>query len=230
MSASDQSGKAAAWLEGAGLGILWAWVSIVLWAAYCRAPAAQGFPGESSRIVFFHVPLAIVSFASFLVSAGFCAAYLTRRRMADDDAAAAAAGLGLLSCALATATGAVFSRLAWGAYWNWDPRQTSILVILMIYGAYFALRSAVERPERRAVLSSAYGVFAFAMLPFFFFVLPRITVSLHPADTLAPAGPRMDASTLRIFAGSLAAHLALFCILFRVRIRIGRLEAASARR
>lgn len=226
MNATARRTGGGAWPERAALAVLWAGVSVVIWAAYRWAPAAAGFPGESSRIVFFHVPLAFVSFASFLVATGYAVAYLARRRPADDEASSAAAGLGLLFCVLTTVTGAIFSRLAWGAYWNWDPRQTSILVVLMIYGAYFALRSAVDRPDRRAALSSVYAVLAFATLPFLFFILPRITMSLHPADTLSPANPGMDTATLRIFAASAAAHLALFGMLLRTRIRIGRLEAA----
>ena len=228
MSATVRRGNGtwAPWTERVGLAVLWAGVSVVIWAAYRWAPAAGGFPGESSRIVFFHVPLAFVSFLSFLVATGYAVAYLARGRLVHDESSAGAAGLGLLFCVLTTITGAIFSRRAWGAYWNWDPRQTSILVVLMIYGAYFALRSAVDRPEKRAALSSVYVILAFTTLPFLFFVLPRITLSLHPSDTLSPANPGMDAPTLRVFAASAAAHLALFAALLNTRIRVARLETA----
>ena len=48
--------------------------------------------------------------------------------------------LGLIFGVLATVTGAIWARIKWGAYWNWDPRQTSILISLLFYGAYLALR------------------------------------------------------------------------------------------
>ena len=60
--------------------------------------------------------------------------------------------MGLLCCVLATVTGSLFARIEWGSYWNWDPRETSITVLLLIYGAYFALRASVNDPERRARL------------------------------------------------------------------------------
>ena len=65
-------------------------------------------------------------------------------------------------------------------YWNWDPRQTSIFILLIIYGAYFLLRSAVEDEERRARMASVYSILAFISVPFLVFIIPRIYMSLHP--------------------------------------------------
>jgi heme exporter protein C len=94
----------------------------------------------------------------------------------------------------------------------------------MIYGAYFALRSAVSDPERSRVFAGVYSILAFVTVPFLVFVVPRITISLHPEDTMNPANPGMDPKTLKVFLGSLLAYTALYVWMLRLRIRILRLE------
>jgi len=163
--------------------VLLVWLAVVILAAFLYVQPAKGFIGESSRIVFFHVPMAWVAVLAFLVSCVTSVMYLRRRDPRDDIRASVSAGLGLLFAVLATTTGAVFAKIMWGAYWNWDPRQTSITILLLIYAAYFALRGAIDDPERRASLAAVYAILAFVTVPFLVFVVPRIYWSLHP-DTI----------------------------------------------
>ncbi len=150
--------------------------------------------------------------------------YLARRNVKADDLALSAAELGFLFCVLATVTGSIFAKASWGSFWNWDPRETSIVILLMIYGAYFALRSAVADPEKKRVFAGVYAILAFLTVPFLVFVIPRITASLHPEDTMNPANPGMDPRTLKVFLGSLLAYTALFVWMLRLRMRILRIE------
>ncbi|NVL90211.1 MAG: cytochrome c biogenesis protein CcsA [Desulfobacterales bacterium] len=200
--------------------LLTIWMAVVIITAFLYAEAAVGFPGETSRILFFHVPQAWIATLSFLISMIASAIYLAKRRVKADYAARSAAELGFLFCVLATATGSIFARATWGSFWNWDPRQTSIVMLLMIYGAYFALRSAVPDPERKRVFAGVYSILAFATVPFLVFVVPRITASLHPEDTMNPAQPGLDPKTLKVFLGSLLAYTGLFVWMLRLRIRI----------
>ncbi|HUM01226.1 MAG TPA: cytochrome c biogenesis protein, partial [Thermoanaerobaculia bacterium] len=133
-------------------------MAVIIWASFLWARPAQNFVGESSRIVFYHVPMAWVASLAFLLAAWHSAVFLKKRRMESDDAAAAAARLGFVFCVLATVTGSIFARVMWNAYWNWDPRETSIALLLLVYGAYLGLRGAIEDPERRATLSAAYAL------------------------------------------------------------------------
>ena len=117
----------------------------------------------------------------------------TEEKFDDDVKSYAAAQLGMIFCILATVTGAVWAKFAWGSFWSWDPRQTSIFALLLIYGAWFALRSSIESEEKRATLSSVYSMIAFVTVPFFIFIMPRIMTGLHPGsadDT--NAGPVVD--------------------------------------
>src|SRR5512139_661078 len=107
--------------------LLWLWMSVVIVAAFHWAPLAEGFKGQSSRILFFHVPMAWVSFVAFMTAGVQSVRYLAGARGPEeqrlDRSAAASIEIGIVFATLATVTGAVWARIMWGAYWNWDPRQ-----------------------------------------------------------------------------------------------------------
>jgi len=199
-------------------------MAVIIVAAFLYAEAATGFPGETSRILFFHVPQAWIATLSFLISMIASAVYLAKRHVKADYLAQSAAELGFLFCVLATITGSIFAKATWGSFWNWDPRQTSIVILLMIYGAYFAVRSAVSDPNRRRVFAAVYSILAFVTVPFLVFVVPRITTSLHPENTMNPAHPGMDPKTLKVFLGSLFAYTGLFVWMLRLKIRVLAIE------
>jgi heme exporter protein C len=156
------------------------WMLLVTGAMFLWVPRQQGL-GNTGRIIIMHVPTAWLSTLAFGIAAIYSVLYLRRRRPGDDDRALAAVEQGLLFSILATATGSVFAKVVWGSFWNWDPRETSILVLLLIYGAYFALRSAIDDPERRQTLAAVYAVLAFATAPLLTFVVPRLAeTTLHP--------------------------------------------------
>ena len=205
--------------------LLSAWMALMIVGAFLFTEAASGFPGETSRILFFHVPQAWVATLSFLLSMIGSAIYLKKRHATADHLALSSAELGFVFCILATVTGSIFAKATWGSFWNWDPRETSIVILLMIYGAYFALRSALGDQEKKRVFSAVYSILAFATVPFLVFVVPRITVSLHPEDTMNPAKPGMDPDTLKVFLGSLFAYTALFVWMLRLKMRVLKLES-----
>lgn len=209
--------------------LLTVWMVVIIVASFLFTEAAAGFPGETSRILFFHVPQAWVATLSFLISMIASAVYLAKRKVNADYVALSAAELGFLFCVLATVTGSIFAKATWGSFWNWDPRETSIVILLMIYGAYFALRSAVSDLDRSRVFAGVYSILAFVTVPFLVFVVPRITTSLHPEDTMNPANPGMDPKTLKVFLGSLLAYTALYVWMLRLRVRILRLEGLRVR-
>ena len=133
--------------------------------------------------------------------------------------------LGLLFAVLALVTGALFAKIMWGAYWNWDPRESSFLLLIFLYAAYLFLRAAVEDPERRARMSAAYALFAAVLMPFLFFVAPRVTSSLHPQTVINPQGKiLMDAPTKAVFFGALIAFSWLFVWMLGLEARAARLE------
>jgi heme exporter protein C len=200
------------------------WMAAVIVAAFLFSEPAIGFPGQTSRILFFHVPQAWVAALSFLLAMIASCMYLANRDVASDDLALSASELGFLFCLLATITGSIFAKVTWGSFWNWDPRETSILILLMIYGAYFALRSAMVDPDKKRIFAAAYSILAFVSVPFLIFIVPRITFSLHPEDTMNLFDPGMGPRTLRVFFGSLIAYTVLFIWMLRLRKRVLKLN------
>jgi heme exporter protein C len=203
--------------------LLTIWMNFIIAAVFLYIEAAAGFPGEVSRILFFHVPMAWVATLAFLLSMIASSVYLITRKVNADFLAQSSAELGFLFCFLATVTGSIFAKATWGSFWNWDPRETSIAMLLMIYGAYFALRSAVPDHEKKRVFAGVYSILAFCTVPFLVFIVPRITSSLHPEDTLNPANPGMDMKTLIFFLGSLCAYTGLFVWMLRLKVRLLRI-------
>jgi heme exporter protein C len=185
---------------------------------------------EKARIIFFHVPTAWLSVMAFVTSMVYGIKYLRRRDPMDDLASSSAAGLGMLFTVLATITGAIWAKFNWGSFWNWDPRETSIFVLFLIYGAYFSLRAAVEVEEKRATLSAVYSIIAAVTMPFFIFIMPRIMPGLHPGAKGDPdgAGPviefKMSPNMRVVFFSSLIAFTLLYIWMFSLRMRTARLE------
>lgn len=185
--------------------------------------------GENAKIIFFHVSTAWISVIAFLMSTIFSIKFLRKKDLDDDVKAVTSAELGLVFCILATVTGAVWAKFAWGEFWSWDPRQSSIFALLLIYGALFALRSAIENDEKRAQLSSVYSIIAFVTVPFFVFIMPRIMKGLHPgsADD-STSGPvvnfKMNSNMYLIFMLTLVAFTLLYIWLWQLGVKSGKLK------
>ncbi|WP_371373065.1 cytochrome c biogenesis protein [Sporomusa aerivorans] len=197
------------------------WTLGVVYAVFYIVPPAEGL-GELVRIAFFHIPVAWVAVLAFFLSAAWALQFLRTRSLEYDWRSSAAASLGLFFCVLATVSGAVFAKLTWGAYWNWDPRQTTIFVLLLIYGAYLSLRSAIENQEQKAKISAIYSLFSFFTVPFLVFVIPRYYFSLHPAPVInSAARVDMDRIMLYVLIGALAACTAIFwqALTWRVNVK-----------
>src|SRR5438876_7480425 len=134
--------------------ILFIWIAAVICCALLLPIPYIPALGDRARILYFHVPIAWVTVVAFLTAMMYGIQYLRTKDILYDYKAASAAGIGLVFCILATVTGSIWAKFNWGSFWNWDPRETSIFLLLLIYGAYFALRSATESEETRAKLSS----------------------------------------------------------------------------
>ncbi|MEL6357963.1 MAG: cytochrome c biogenesis protein CcsA, partial [Bacteroidota bacterium] len=110
--------------------------------------------------------------------------------------------VGMLFGILGLVTGSLWARYTWGSWWNWDIKQFTSLIALLIYAGYFVLRSAFPDPDSRARISAVYNVFAFAALIPLIYVLPRMSgSSLHPGNGGNPAlgGEDLDNTMRMVF-------------------------------
>ena len=209
-------------------------ILIFLWIATTMVVALLGAPlvdvlQETTRVLYFHIPSAWVTVLALGWSMVNSVLYLIRRDMRNDDHAAAAAELGLVFCIVATVTGSIWAKSMWGSWWNWDPRETSIFFVLLIYGAYLALRGSIEGEEKRARLSAIYSIVAFVAVPPLMFVVPRIYSTLHPDPIINSSGKiDMDPMIRWCFFSMLIGFTFLFSWLQSLRVRVFRLERRLA--
>ena len=114
--------------------------------------------GDLQKIWYVHVPSAWMSLLAPGAVLVFSLRYLWKRREGDDLLAASAAEVGAVFSGLTLVLGMLWGRPAWGVWWVWDARLTSMLVLFLILVGYLSLRAFVEDPERRAQWSAAVGI------------------------------------------------------------------------
>jgi heme exporter protein C len=211
--------RAAQWLLALAMGA-------ATWMVF-SAPDAEGFQQPKlARIIFFHLPCAFITVIFLFVGAFYSFKYLRHKQWINEIKAATANEIAGLFAVLTMLTGILFSKVQWGAWWQWDPRQTSFLLLLMLFGGYFGLRAAFGEERRRALNSGAYSVAMLLPAIFLIFVFPRLKFvqSFHPNETLTSGGfDRTYGSTL-LTVGILLFVVAVW--LFRLRVRVGQAELA----
>jgi len=141
--------------------------------------------GDASRILYFHVPVAWVSFLAFVIAGFHSIILLIKKRDIPYREAMAynSAAVGMVFTVLTVITGSIWAKVSWGHFWNWDPRETSIVILMLIYIAYFSLFSALKSNPNRWGISSVYLIISMIIAPFLIFIVPRVYPSLHP-DTI----------------------------------------------
>lgn len=156
---------------------------------------------ETIRNTYFHVPMWFGMILLFLFSAIQAGKYLAGRREESDMKSAALAQVGTVFGILGIITGGIWAQYTWGEFWSFDVKQNVAAISLLIYLAYFVLRGSFPDPDRRAVLSAGYNIFAFCMLIPLLFVIPRMTDSLHPGSGGNPAmgGEDLDSTMRMVF-------------------------------
>jgi heme exporter protein C len=135
--------------------------------------------------------------------------------------------LSVTFCILTMLTGMIFSRAQWGAWWQGDPRQTSFLLVCLIIGAYFGLRSSIADEVRRASACAGYVLASFLPLTFLIFVFPRIgkagQTSSHPQDTISGAKLSFEYA----LSMSLVFATVLIAAIFIARLALRRFDAKT---
>ena len=163
-------------------------VSIVLvlasaYASFFIAPEERTM-GVIQRIFYFHVASAWAGFTAFLVCFIGNLLYVWKRAQKYDWLAVSGAEVGLAFTTVVLITGPIWAHPVWGIWWTWDARLTSTFVLWLLYVSYLLLRTLVEEPDRRALLSSLFGIFAFIDVPLVFGAI-RWWRTQHPQPVIA---------------------------------------------
>jgi heme exporter protein C len=193
------------------------------WMIFFYAPTERTM-GVVQRIFYVHVPSAWVAFLAFGIVALCSAGYLWLRDARLDAIAVSAAELGLVFTTIVLITGPLWGKIAWGAWWVWEPRLTLTLLLWFIYVGYFMLRNATENPERGKRFAAVLGIVGAVDIP-----LIHVSVnwfrSQHPQPViLRPEGPSAAPEIVQTLLVSLLGFTLLFFSLLMARYVVERLS------
>lgn len=178
---------------------------IASYAGFVAAPTEVNM-GDIYRIFYTHMPVAMICYLTLGISLLTSIAFLIKRNFIYDRLAEVSAILGLLYGIVVLVTGSIWANVVWGVYWNWDPRETTTLILWIAYAGYIALRLSIENMEKRAVIGAVYNVLAFSTVPLSYmsFILWQ---SLHPrvisGGQLSLTPPMIETLFLNLIAAAL---------------------------
>ena len=181
--------------------------------------------GEAYRIIFVHVPAAWMSMIIFVAMAFWSAVGLAFNARLAFMLARALAPTGALMCFLALWTGALWGKPTWGAWWVWDARLTSELILLFLYLGYLSLHAAIDDTRRADRAAGVLALVGVVNVPIIYFSVKwwntlhqGASVSVSAAPTMAkPMLAGMLIMTLAFWAYAIAVTLARVRILIRER-------------
>lgn len=196
------------WAIGFGLAAFALLTLGVVWGLAFAPPDYQ--QGDSFRIIYIHVPAAMLAQNLYLMIGAASALFLIWRVKMADVFATSAVPLGLVICALALLTGAIWGRPTWGAWWVWDARTTSTLLLFFLYLGLWALRGALLRSQAASMACAILALVGLVNIPiikysvdWWFTLHQGATFTLTSAPTMPPT----------MYAPLIATSLGAICLM-----------------
>jgi len=184
--------------------------------------------GVVQRIFYFHVPVAWVSFLAFFIVFVGSILYLWKRNEKWDVLARSSAEVGIVFTTLVLVTGSIWAKPMWGAWWTWDARLTTALILWLIYVAYLMVRSFAFEESRGARFAAVVGIVGFLDVPVAALAI-RLWRTQHPSPVIFEGG--LEGSMLLTLLVCIAAFTALYIYLLvqtislrQVQVDLGKLE------
>jgi heme exporter protein C len=200
------------------------------WALAVAPPDYQ--QGDTVRIMFIHVPSAWWAMAGYVLLAGLGASLLVWRHPLAALMARAAAPVGATFCAVCLVTGSLWGRPMWGAFWVWDARLTSMLLLFFLFLGHIALSNAYDNPERGDRAAAILALVGVINVPIIKFSVDWWNTLHQPASVMKLGGPSIHPTILWPLLTMALALLLLFVtlVLLRTETEIDRrrLELADA--
>jgi len=176
-------------------------IVLVVVAAYANffiAPTERTM-GVIQRIFYFHAATAWAGEMVFFVCFVANLLYVWKREQKYDWLGVTCAEVGIACITIVLITGPIWAHPVWGIWWTWDARLTSTFVLWLLYVSYLLLRTLIEEPGRRALLSALFGIFAFLDVPLVFFSI-RWWRTQHPAPVvMGGQGSGLDPTMSKVF-------------------------------
>jgi len=175
--------------------------------------------GESYRIIFIHVPAAWMSMFIYIVMAGWAAAGLIFNTRLSSMMASALAPTGALFTFIALWTGALWGKPTWGAWWVWDARLTSELILLFLYLGFLALHASIDDPRRADRAGAVLALVGVVNVPIIYFSVKWWNTLHQGASVSMTMAPKMAATML---LGMLV--MALACWMYSIAAALARVR------
>jgi heme exporter protein C len=154
---------------------------------------------EAVRIMYVHVPTIWIAYLAFVVTAVASGLYLFKKSLGWDRLAGASAEVGTVFVALTLIVGALWGRLTWGVFWQWDARLTTTALLFVTYVGYLAVRRLGGTHEQRARRSAVIGLLAVLLIPLVHWSV-RLWRSLHQEATVLDPDGDIDMDGLMLFS------------------------------
>lgn len=174
--------------------------------------------GELIRIFFQHVAPALVGYGAFGVTLVCGVMYLWKGGLHYDVLGAAAVKIGLFYTTVTLLSGMMWADAAWNSPWNWDPRETTTLILWIAYACVLVYRASVTDRESRAQYGSIFGIVAFPMVILSYLSI-RIWQTLHPI-VIEPTGLQMEMEHGLTLMVSMIAVIMIAALLLELTYRI----------
>jgi len=205
------------------------WMTAVIIAGFLIPIPDIPILQQSARNLFFHVPMWFTMTVLFLIGLFYSIRYLNDQTLDMDLKAVSANAVGVVFGICGLFTGSLWARFTWGTWWTFsEPKMNMSAMALMIYVAYFVLRSAFNDPDKRAKMSAVYNVFAASTIPFLIYIIPRQLPSLHPGASGNPAFSDMTAPVMRfVFYPAIIGFIGLAIWMRDILLRYMKLRSAT---
>jgi len=173
--------------------------------------------GPVQRIFYLHVSSAIAAFACFFVVLVGGIVYLRNESPTADRYARAGALVGVVFTTVTLVMGMLWAKKVWGAFWVWDARLTSTLVLWLIYAGYLLVRRLTEPGRQAARIAAVVGIFGFIDVPIVYFSVNWWTTQ-HPGSVVL--SDALPPEMLATFLFTMLCTLALAAVMIGIRYRI----------
>ncbi len=211
------------WKRAIGVAVVFLLVGAAAYASFYIAPEERTMR-LIQRIFYFHAASAWAGMTAFFVCFTANLLYVWRRDPQWDALGVSSAEVGLAFITVVLITGPIWAKPAWGIYWTWDARLTSTFVLWLLYICYLLLRTLIEEPDRRALLSALFGIFAFIDVPIVFGAI-RWWRTQHPAPVIMGGpGSGLEPTMRKVFFFSVFALHSLMVFLLVERYRLEKLR------
>ncbi len=194
---------------------------------YAPEEARQGIV---QKIFYIHVASAITMYIGFFIGFLCGLLYLLEKKMRWDEISVASIESGFFLCSMVLVTGPIWAKPIWGAWWDWDPRLTTTLLLWMLYAGYLILRGSFGSSPRGRMTTAVVAIIAFLDVPLIHFSV-RLWRGIHPSVMQNREGGMPASFQLTLGVTFLATTLTLFTLMrMRYRLEHARNELADLRR